>query len=259
MQVDRYYAGFNLGRLGTLSFDVTADSNTDAYTVTLTSGGYYHDLADGAGYVSLASALESALNAAAPVVTWTVTWSNATLAYTITDGGGAFAATLNAVAQNTLGMAASLSASASQVSTVQPYYVIAPSIDAISRSSGDYEPNEGIVSAAMTLNGQQFGVGVITRPTYHDWTQMLEALEATQDYAATASVPWTWRHFFDHVGVWEPFVLIASTSASILYESDAVMRCKLRPDGAAFQPDRHEADLDSWWDVPFQCVVEDRP
>lgn len=268
MRVARYYAGWDHERIGAFDFDVSNDGSGANYAaINYTTGTHYHDLVDGTGYTSFAARLQASLEAARVAAgspgSWTVAWENDNLRYVITRIGaaGSWSATLNTVAQNLLGMAASIGPIAgAHNSTVRPYYVIATTTDAISDSTGERHPEEGIVSVATTLDGQQFAVGVTTRPIHHDWWQYHEPIAAVRIPSATAAVPWTYEHLFTHVSSWEPIVAVWTTSGlGLVYDdTNVTIRFKLRGDGAAWSPVRWIADSDERFNVPFRAVVLER-
>ncbi len=253
-----YYVSFDFDIIGDFVFDVTADSNSDAYTITLATGQHYADLVDGTGITSLITTLVAALNAAAPVVTWTGSWDNSNQTYTITDGGGAFAATLNVIAQTTLGMAGFISGSASQSSTTRPFYVLVPAEDSIARTRGNHEPRP-IAEEAETDGGLAFSVSRTTAPKYEAWEQMFEPNEATHKHAATLAVPWTWEDLFEHARSAESIVLVTVGFAVITYGAlDVQFRFRIRGEGSGFAPVMHTDQVESHWDVPFLARVLER-
>src|SRR6185369_6265815 len=82
------YAGFDLARVGSMSCVVTDDVVT-GITATVSATKYAHvDLSSVMGtglYTAFAAAVQTALRAASPTVNYTVSYSSATRAYTITN------------------------------------------------------------------------------------------------------------------------------------------------------------------------------
>lgn len=263
-----YYAGWSYDRRDALTFTVSNDGTGRSYSVSLSSGEYLHGLAAG-DYADHAQALEDALNAASAAAGgsashWTVAWehegvSGPLLRYVITVASGNFAATLNASAQEILGMAASLSGATSQASTVRPLYVLRCYLDVTSRTgSGDYQP-EGVVSEFEADDGDSFGIQRTTRPLYSDWTQMLEPAASVHPEYRQAAAPWQWRDLFDWCGPIEDFVLVDSTNGTIEYTTThCVGRFRLRAEGAHFRAEPETPDRHTFFNVPIRARVRER-
>lgn len=270
----RYYYGFSFDRLGDdgFSFEVDDDGNGDTWISTFTTGHYYHALDDTGGtpagfHASFAAALQTKLNAdaitAGATSVWTVTWDNAALSYRISEAtfGGAWAANLNTVASNVLGMVATVDTTGApdtslHDSDVQPYYVIAPQEPGIAWKKPIRE-EKGFFSEGVTDAGQAIIVGPTTLAKVFEWKQQYESRAASDKVAAVAAVPWTWEHSFQHArDANEPIVLVSSESASISYgASDVVMRVQLRADGVHYAPDLYNTRIDAERDIPFRVRV----
>ena len=267
MDVKRYYSGWDQAqRPAVFSIQVT-DNTPLTYTATIDTGKFYADLDDGtygSFCAALTQALDLAANGAGSAITWAVTWENATPQYRIAPSAGTFTGVLNAEAQTTLGMSAAIGPSASETSTVVPYFVNVPAIDGISESSGDYRDGEGIVSASVTDGGRQYGVGATTQAVRHDWIQPFEQLSTTYNYAASGAAPYTFERLFVHVGAWFPIVTVntAATWAAgapvAAYATHAIARFKLTRSGALYGPIRVVPDLDNFWHIPFDALIEER-
>lgn len=267
MAVKRYFAGWNQAlRADTFTMQVT-DSTPLTYTATITSGLYYCDLSDGT-YGSFAEALQTALNAAAAgagsAITWTVTFENATPQYRISPSAGTFTGSLGTEAQAVLGMSAAIGPSASETSTVVPYFVNLNAIDGISQSTGDFRDGDGIIAASITDGGRQYGIGATTQPIRHNWVQSYEQLANVYTYAAAGAAPWTWERLFIHAGSWYPIVMVntdatwAAGAPATAYSTHAIARFKLTADGALFSPSRVVEDVDNLWDIPISALIEER-
>lgn len=268
MDVRRYYAGFNLTPSASFVLNVGPDNDGLNYAVTIDSGTYYHDLDDGTGYGSFAVALQTAINAAAvaagSTVTYTVEWQNLYPRYKVLPSAGTITVTANTTAQQVLGIAASPGAVAILTSSFVPWFVIVPQVEGVSNSTGDFQSGDGIVDAAITDGGQQFGVSAIVQATRHDWTQPFELLATCYKYAAGAAAPFTFQHLFEHVAAQVPMVLVntdadwAAGAPGTAYATHAIIRFKNTATGALFAPNRVVPSLDTYWDIPFLATVLER-
>ena len=268
MDAKRYYTGFTLTAADPLVINIGPDNDGLSYSVTVDAGDYYHDLNDGAGYVDLVSTLIWLVNAAAvtagSTVTYDVRWRNYYPRYEITPSVGTITVTANAVAQRVLGIAASVGAGTQLLSSFVPWYVIVPQVDGVSQSTGDFQDGDGIVAAAITDGGQQFGVKAVQPATRHDWVQPFEVYQSTYGYAASAAAPFTFDRMFDHVGAQVPIVIVNTAAdwpalaPATAYDDHAVIRFKLLADAALFTPRRVVPSLDTLWDVPFGASILER-
>lgn len=193
-------------------------------------------------FTDFATAVKAAFDAAGGGP-YTVTWSSTTYLFTISRATNftlSFSSTSDLRLRAALGFTANLSGANSYTSTVRPYYVIVPAIDACTDVSGVYEPEE-IVEEAVSDGGTPYGVSRQTTELYSDWTQAMESLSATFTRSATSAVPWTWQHFVRHVRGQYPFGK---------YETTVGNTCnKLRADAGSFRPFRVSADDDTYWSI----------
>jgi len=112
----------------------------------------------------------------------------------------------------------------------------------------DYEG--GVVSeGAEADDGSQYSVSVTSPVVYSDFDFTAETQAATFTRSATAAVPWTWRHFFEHVRASEPFLVADGTDNTVHL---------LRPDAAGFRPTRTVANWNDRWDISLATIVEGR-
>lgn len=255
----KLYAGFSASRLGTISISVT-DSSAISYTATL-SGTYAHvsltSLVPDGGYAGFAASLEAALESAAATagsaITWTVTYSTSSMAYTISQfGGGTFSVTgMTAPMARILGETISpspfpITGASYAPADFRPWYVIDPRINAHSRAAPDYEP-EGFAWDGEANDGTAYGVSVETMPVYYDWTQMFEPQAAVFEANATSAVPWTYQHLIKHARNIEPLYWAGDYSDSVCFQ--------LRADAARFAPERVSADYDGEFNISFRTRV----
>ena len=268
MDAKRYYAGFTLTPSAAVVLSVGPDADGLSYAVTIDVGSYYHDLDDGTGYSSFAVALQTMLNAAATAagstVTYSVEWQNFYPRYKVLPSAGTITVTANATAQQVLGIAASPGAVAILTSSFVPWFVIVPQVDGVSNSTGDFQSGDGIVDAAITDGGQQFGVSAVKQAIRHDWTQAFEYLSTTYKYAAGVAAPFTFQHLFEHVAAQVPMVTVNTTAdwaagaPATAYATHAIIRFKNTAEGALFAPNRVVPSLDTYWDIPFLATVLER-
>ena len=238
-----YLAGWDTAAIGT--FSVVVGGTVGSGTATVAADTYSHtDLSAVMGtgeYTAFAAAVQTALNAVA--VGWTVSYSTATHAYTISNAT-AFTLTWTGDAgknlQRALGFAASVGSTTTTTSTVRPYYVIVPAITARSQVSDVYEPDD-IVKEAESVGGSSFAISKDTTETLSDWEQQMESASATLARSAVAAVPWTWEAFFKHLRGAYPFRLVDGSTSTVH---------TLREKGAAFTGTtrrRVAVDYDDLW------------
>lgn len=249
--MSKIYAGFSMTSIGSATIGWTDSSGT--YTADVSTGTYAHvDLQAimGTGeYDDFATALKTAMDAAASPRTFTVSYSTSSMAYTITPDSGTILLTTstNTVMRSILGYnSLPTVAAASTSSQIRPYYVIDTNVDAQSSVSGRYEPS-GISVDGEADNGDAFGVSREEAPTYFDWTQMMEPIAVVYTSDASASVPWTYEALFKHARNVEPIYYESATYplTSAVY--------KLRADGTSWRPQRVTADSDVQWNIPFRA------
>lgn len=252
----RIEAGWNFSVLGTTSISV-AESGGGTATASFSSGKYAHtdikSLMGGTDYDDFAGALQSALNTSSSTPrTYTVTWNATTMAYSISTSTGTVALTFTGTPgtnmRRILGFSGNVAATALATSDVRPYYVISAAVGAASKTAGDYEA-DGFAEDAYTEGGLHFGIAAGTFPVFNDFQIPLETKAATKSIAATAAVPWTYQHFFQHVRNVEPF-LVADGTLNTVH--------RLRADSARFAPIQESADFDDYWNLDLKTVVVGR-
>lgn len=195
------------------------------------------------GYTATAAAVQAAL--VAVNAGFTCTWSAPTLAFTIANASNFTLTWTGAAGTNLrrmLGFSSNVSSTMSAVSDVRPYYVISSEVDARSDVTDVYEP-DGIVEEAVADGGPAFAVSKETSELLSDWVQAMEPLEATFTRNATAAVPWTWQHFFEHLRGAHPFAVVDNGATTVH---------QLRAEGAGFSRvtrERVVRDWDGLWNV----------
>ncbi len=122
--------------------------------------------------------------------------------------------------------------------------------------SDEYE-EEGGVSESVADDGTAFHIAKDGLAIYSDWVQMGETNTAPTTHtddgtpvfkrSATAEVPWTYQHAFEHARTLgsAPFLVVDSgTAESAVHQ--------MRADGSSLKASRFaSADIDLW-NVPFK-------
>ncbi len=259
-----YYAGFDFARLGSFSLVVTTDEGVPrTITTTISSGTYAHvdmqSLTGTGNYDDFLTILTTAMNAAAATATPTPsarTFNNNSFGsgiygLEVNTGTIVVTAATNTVAKNILGITTlPTTAALTVVSQVRPYYLLVPAVAARSNVTDDYEGGE-IAYDGEADDGSSYGISRITPALYHDWVQAMESKPACFKNSATAAVPFTYQHMFQHCRNIEPIYVLDSEAAV----GTDNMVVKLRADGAAWKPARVAADYDGLWNIPFNTRV----
>lgn len=186
---------------------------------------------------------------------YTVTWSRAAQTYTIsataentalsfTTVAGALTAAGGTHMRRILGFSGNSASAASHTGTIRPYYSVVPAAALLSRVTRPHA-QRGLISGMVTANGAHYAVAPTTLARIAEATCMFESAAGTLAGAgtavfttdATATVPWSWEHFFNHVSATEPFRVDDGTHDWVL---------TLQPDAAHFDPQRHAPDWDMW-------------
>lgn len=222
-------------------------------TATLSEGPMSHSPAassgwEGDGAMSFAVELEARLDALASG--FTVALNTATLLYTVSHASN-FSLTFNGEAglalRRALGFSANKSGSNSYTSDVRPYYLIESYLDAWSKVSDVYEPDEDSVQEAVSDGGEVALVARDTIELWSDWTQAMEPEASVFTRHAPASTPWTWQEFFKHCRGGHRFKVYEDLAAG-----DSLGVYTLRAEGATFGQRtraRVAADWRERWDI----------
>ncbi|MGE0400845.1 MAG: hypothetical protein AB7T06_29310 [Kofleriaceae bacterium] len=258
--------GFNLARVGSMSFN-EVDDGTDSGTPVLvaSSGRYAHrDLSSvmGSGlYTSFASAVQSALNAVLTTHGCTVTFSASTLRYTLTFAGGPTLVDFSSTAGFRLAAALgftyahadasggsssdpwnfALSGASSYVGNALPWYLFELGRDGVSVYSRAYE-SRGQTKRVMSSSSNAYSRGPTAREKRVDWTVRFENLEtvfADEDAASE----WAYEDLITHARAHEPILLHTSTLDVVAKNMEGDFH-----DGAR-KPVWN--DFHGKWDLPF--------
>lgn len=265
MEAKRYYWGFTPSLWDedftiTITNDGGGNSGSASILTSETDGWYHGTLADTGGdpagtFTGFATKLKTILDAAT-AATWTVTWSNATVAYTLSnDQGGNIDLTLSTWAQRILGMGSDPTPATSLTSTVTPWFLNIPNVGCVARlDEGEGEAFE----ESVTDGGRGLMVGPSRVAMEYSWVQQHETHAATRTYQAAGSAPFTWERAFTTCRGFAPFLLVDSESGSISYGSDVVGRFQLTAQGARFRPRRVDGRTNSFWELPFRTRCLER-
>ncbi len=172
----RFFATWKHEKVGTATMAITDTSGT--YSFSITTGrsshiGLTEVLSENGNTSNIASkfadVLETALNAAS-AVTYTVTFNESTLAYTIAAGGTfSMNSGTNALMWKILGFnQIAHSGATSYTSDVRPYYLLDVAVGGKSQVSDDYEPG-GISFDAEADDGTSYGLSRANSPVYEDF------------------------------------------------------------------------------------------
>lgn len=244
---------------GDVDFDLTVDEDPagtpELVNVTSTNQRLVHyDVSslltgtdDTAGW--LAARLTAVSLTDGDALTYQVTFSETT-GFTITTATAtsielSFA---NAATRLALGFSGNRSAATSHVSDIRPYYLITAAQLGRSGVSDDYE--QGLIAAeAESHDGMGYGVSIGTPATFVDFTLAAEAKAAVFKRSATASVPWTYQHLWEHCRL-----RYAIACRDTLASETSVHR--LTAAGASFSQAHRErfggADYDGLWSLNFK-------
>lgn len=248
-----YNAGFDSADLGTLS--VAVSGTIGSGTATVAAGTYCHrDLSSvmGSGeYTAITAAVKTALDAVAG--TWTVSYSTSTNRVTI-SATAAFVLTWTGAAGERLRKILGFSTTATSVGDtvtgdIAPYFTLVPAISGRSKFVESYVPDDTVREAAADddesfATEKERGSDAMDPDDeimHCDWQQAMEPLAAVMIRSAAASAPWTWEHFFKHLGGTHPYAVLdgAATTVHTLREQGAAFTAGVRQ--------RVTADYDGLW------------
>lgn len=222
--------------------------------VTMWAGHFAHvDLsAVDSDCVSFASALQAAL-VDAGFASALVTYSTATHQYTLVNGGAPFAISF-AIGGAGTRMARTLGftsggTNTAHTSTVRPYYVIVPALDARSGYSGLAAGD--VSTRAESSDGRGFVIGPSRRRARASWEHLHEPRSAVFAYDASSDAPWTWQHLWEHAGPRSSLIYIEPEAGDP--EPAGVWQLR-NPD---WTPDTHQRqyqDADMAWRIRVEAT-----
>lgn len=284
-ECNRIYTGFSFANISGFSFDVTDDGDLPgAYEITADANGIYYDI--GAGPVlsdaaaryyhgalddtgatdnpgdhigfaqKFAIALNDGATAAGSTADWSVSWSNATLAYTIAKSTGTgFDLTLSAAAVNLLGLSSAYVNQTSVASVRTPYYVFEPANDGF-RMDAHFSEFAEIGSTVYTQSGLPKTISATTSLLRGRWFHDFEPESAVFNYAETDTRIWTWQRMLSFVRGHEPLLYLQTETASPTYSSaNVAMRVKLVDEGFRLKPIPARENVSTHWSIPLEGVL----
>lgn len=200
-------------------------------------------------YTDFAGACQQALLTAGLSASLSVTYVSATGAYNLTPSGSQ-TVTLNTAARQLLGFSGDPGTiSSAATSDVKPYFLIDSAMGGKTANSDDYEARS-YSEDAEAEDGSAYGIASTGRAVYADWVCAFEPRTAVYIREATAAVPWTWEHFYQHASVVHPFMVEDD------YGDQTVHRFRAGFD--RFKPRRVQQDWDELHDVDMKTRVMGR-
>ena len=244
----------NFTKIGALSILIDEDATGDQ-AITLSSGSYFHGATGAAAtgphpagvtnITDLRTYIYSAWDGFT-AGTVTVTFDRTAGTWTLAASGlSTLDITLNTVAQQVLGMAASLTGALSYTSTVTLYYWIGTAMGCASKDSQPYEGENDIAKDTRSHDGSTHGIAKDGAPIWRDWTHPLEPSAALWKIYAVAATPWTWEHFFGYARNVHPFAL---------YDGTTTRFYKNRAEGASFKPLLRSTDYYGSADIAIRAT-----
>lgn len=245
-----YFASWRQDRVGTATVVIGGTS------VSMATGLYSHLLdatINGEAIATFADALNTAIGAAG-LTGVAVAFDYTTLRYTITSTPA------RTLVFNTAGVPGQLMASilgftnssfgaaTSFTSSIRPYYVIRPALAARVDPSGIYE--EESVARRVSDTGFGYAVGPTSPRRSFACEHHFEPVAVVFADRASASVPWTWQHFFEHAGRYQETVLSYASPPVGMMDSAV---CQLAtPNFTRELRERQIRGLDAYWKVKLQ-------
>jgi hypothetical protein len=135
-----------------------------------------------------------------------------------------------AAGRRLLGFASNVSGATGYIGTQIPYYVIKPTLPAVSNPTPDREAST-VASFAMSDSGE-VGTGLSREgvPIEREWTQQFEPVEKCEPINAVSTHPFTHRHLFLHCRQGYEFCVTGGGFGNPIPELFS-----LRTDGTAFE------------------------
>lgn len=252
-------AGWNTADI-TGGFSCVIGGAVGSGTATIPTGRYTHATGGFSSVTTLGSfakfetVVAAALQAAVNNGTWFAAYDATTRLYTIENDSFNFTLTWTGTGGVNLRRALGFSTTATSslfiaTGDIRPYYVLVPQIAGRSKMSDLYEDEE-IVTEAVSDDGTPFSISKersvnpsdVTPIRYCDWQHAMETKAATFARSASASVPWTWEHFFMHCRGEHPFAVVETGVTTRLHS--------LRAEGASFDSTTRQrvvSDYDGLW------------
>lgn len=232
-------AGWDFASIGAFSITLT-DAGGGPFVITMPLERYAHRGLDsllGGLYPSFAPALQAAIIAHPTLQNdYSVGWNESIGSYTILKAIGTFTLgnPAGTVAGQILGRTSGAVATNVVTSQVRAYYSIGSRLRK-SDASPVRQPS-GVVVGGHTMGGATFNFRAATGIREQDFTVALEPKSRVYIDSVVAAEPWTWEHFWDHVGGGEPYLVDDGVEQTVH---------RLRPEGGSFDPKRSSRDYDT--------------
>ena len=262
-----FEAAFSTARIGDLSYTQIDNKGPS----TLGAGRYWHRKVtsvtlDG---VTNQGALATAINTSIGATTHTVTctFSATNLTYNFASGDGLnFTINLGGTLALAMGfVSGALSGANSYTSSKRPLYLIRPLIVGVSSYSDDYVASQGITVRTADDGVSVYSVSPTTLAVNNDLTVPCErdtplfdggtysggSGHAVTAHNVTATMPWSWQDFWNHVRGEEYFAWVSQTSPPSTPSADVF---RMRQEGVYFKPRRRVPDY-GLWDIPLQVLL----
>jgi hypothetical protein len=257
LSTGRIYASWSHRLVGSFSLTVT-----EAGTVTYSTNRFWHgDYTKGA-IDDFRAQLQTDLTILG-VGTWTVTWSNTTLRYVLTNSASVELVVDNELTRKILGFATTGSQGTGTTfsPTLTPIYILPFQIDGQNYGRQQETDLGGSISSGVTDDGVSHGFASTTRGRVVGFSQDLEPKISVRPYYAggTDYKDFTWEDLFEHAGVHEELILRNDKVSTTTYGStDVDYRFKLTGDGALFAPEMTIGNNDVRWNIPFTANILER-
>lgn len=201
-------------------------------------------------------ALQSAMTTAMTAQGWAgdanFSWSATTGLYTLSWSGGNTTLSFNTTTgRELMGFTGNKTSAASHTSDQMPWFVIVPTLTAVSDPTTNYEP-AAIGNRISTDSGAGMGVARYNSPLHRNWRQEFETREKMLRMSAASTAPWTFQHLYEHCrGRW-PFVVYDGS----FHDSSQPEVFSFRTDGIPFEPKPATPGNGSQYHIEMRCVVE---
>ncbi len=236
-------ATWDFESIGAFSITMT-DPGGGPVAVSIPTGRYSHrDLSSVLGtglYTGFAAALQAAIIAHPTLQNdYSVSWNESTGAYTILKAVGVFtlANPSGTVAGRILGRTSGAVAVNQVTSQVRAYYSIGSRLRK-SRVSPVRNP-PGLMRGGFTMGGAAFGIRPLGGIRQQEFTVPLEPKSRVYIDSLVAAEPWTWEHFWAHVG----------GRAYLVDDGVEQTVHRLRAEGGSFEPERSAQDYDTDFNI----------
>lgn len=132
---------------------------------------------------------------------------------------------------------------------VQPTHVWASTYPQLSEPTTEHFEGEDTFVDAVADDGTAYSIGRTGTPVHRDWTITLEPKEnIISGLRASNNGAWAFEDLLKFTRSVVPWALVTGSNNGTVSGSDVIAAYRLRAEGARFQPQRHMANLDLYWD-----------